>query len=141
MELIMALPWYKDGLRFKCTGCGKCCTGSSGYVFVSEEEIKGMANYLKISKELFMRRYVRHVNNRLALVEKKSFTNSGDFDCVFLNDKKCMVYGDRPQQCRTFPWWPQTLKSKESFALAAQECEGISDDAPLVPYDEIIKHL
>ena len=20
-------PWYKDGLRFKCTGCGDCCTG------------------------------------------------------------------------------------------------------------------
>ena len=21
-------PWYKDGLRFKCTGCGDCCTGA-----------------------------------------------------------------------------------------------------------------
>ena len=34
-----ATPWYKDGLRFQCTGCGDCCTGGPGYVWVNQAEI------------------------------------------------------------------------------------------------------
>jgi len=44
-------PWYQDGLRFKCTGCGQCCTGSPGYVWVSPEEAEAMAKHLKIPLE------------------------------------------------------------------------------------------
>jgi hypothetical protein len=36
-------PWYKDGLRFTCTGCGDCCTGAPGYVWVNKEEIEALA--------------------------------------------------------------------------------------------------
>ena len=32
-------PWYAEGLRFKCTECGQCCTGAPGYVWVNEEEV------------------------------------------------------------------------------------------------------
>ncbi|PJD93448.1 MAG: zinc/iron-chelating domain-containing protein [Parachlamydia sp.] len=135
----MALPWYKDGLRFKCTECGKCCTGPSGFVWVSEEEMQAMADTLDISLELFKKKYVRHRDNRYALVERK--TKGGDYDCIFLKDKKCEVYQARPQQCRIFPWWPENLKSEESWQSAAQECEGINPDAPLVPYSEIVKSL
>lgn len=135
----MALPWYKDGLRFKCTECGKCCTGPSGFVWVSEEEMQAMADTLDISLELFKKKYVRHRDNRYALVERK--TKGGDYDCIFLKDKKCEVYQARPQQCRTFPWWQENLKSEESWQSAAQECEGINPDAPLVPYSEIVKSL
>jgi hypothetical protein len=135
------LPWYKDGLKFKCTGCGKCCTGTKGLVFVTEDEIKGMAAFLNITSELFKRKYLKIRNNRYVLVEKKSLTVFGEFDCIFLKDKKCEVYGERPLQCRTYPWWPENLTSKESFALAALECEGISDDAPIVTLQEITKHL
>lgn len=135
----MALPWYKDGLRFKCTECGKCCTGPSGFVWVSEEEMQAMADTLDISLELFKKKYVRHRDNRYALVERK--TKGGDYDCIFLKDKKCEVYQARPQQCRIFPWWPENLKSEESWQSAAQECEGINPDAPLIPYSEIVKSL
>lgn len=135
------LPWFKDGLRFKCTGCGKCCTGSKGYVFLTEDEIKGMAGFLNISVELFKRKYTRLRNNRLALVEKKSVSIQGEYDCIFLNDKKCGVYGERPVQCRTYPWWPEILKSKESFDREALDCEGINNDAPIVPYEDILQHL
>ena len=31
--------WYADGLKFSCTGCGNCCTGSAGFTWVSEDEI------------------------------------------------------------------------------------------------------
>ena len=135
------LPWYKDGLRFKCTECGKCCTGSPGYVWVSEEEMCAMAAVLKISVDQFKRKYTRQKFNRYALIEKKSLTNAGDFDCIFLKDKKCQIYQARPSQCRTFPWWQENLNSEESWKLAKNECEGINDDAPVVPYEQIIQLL
>lgn len=126
-------PWYKDGLRFSCTGCGKCCTGSPGYVWVDEQEIAAMASHLGITIELFKRRYIRQRDNRFALIEMQA----SNFDCVFLRDRKCIVYEARPRQCRTFPWWRENLRSKESWELAAKTCEGINDSAPLVSFDEI----
>lgn len=135
------LPWYKGGLPFKCTECGKCCTGSPGYVWVTESEMAAMAEVLNISVDLFKRKYTRQRHSRYALIEKKAYDNSGDFDCIFLKDKKCQVYQARPTQCRTFPWWQENLNSEESWKLAAAECEGINDDAPIVPYEQIVQIL
>lgn len=133
------LPWYKEGLRFKCTECGKCCTGTSGYVWVNEDEMTAMAEILQTSLSEFKRKYVRQRDNRYALVEKKA--SNGDFDCIFLKDKKCLVYQARPVQCRTFPWWQENLTTEESWKLAAEECEGIHETAPLVPYEQIVELL
>lgn len=130
------LPWYKDGLKFQCTECGKCCTGTPGYIWVTREEMSAIAELLNISLELFKRKYVRQRDNRYALVEKKSENNA----CIFLKEKKCSIYEARPSQCRTFPWWKENLNSKESWDLAAQSCEGINEAATLVPYDQIEKH-
>ncbi len=130
-----SLPWYKEGLRFKCTGCGKCCTGGPGIVWITEAEMEKIAAYLKISLSAFKRTYIRHIDNRFALIERK--TPDGEYDCIFLKDKKCMVYQDRPLQCRTFPWWQQNLNSEESWKLAAEECEGINEEAPLISCSEI----
>ncbi len=131
------LPWYKDGLRFKCTECGKCCTGSPGNVWVSEQEMSSISKLLNISIELFKRKYVRQRNNRFALIEKKSQNN----DCIFLKDNKCLIYQARPKQCRTFPWWRENLNSEDSWKSAAEDCEGINDKAPLVPLNEIEQML
>jgi Fe-S-cluster containining protein len=132
------LPWYKEGLPFKCTGCGKCCSGPPGYVWVTVEEMEAMAAALKISMEEFTRQYVRRRNNRYALIEKK--TPQGNYDCVFLEGgKMCRVYEARPTQCRTFPFWPENLTSEEAWMLAAHECEGINETATLIPYEEIEK--
>ena len=38
--------WYKDGLRFECTGCGKCCSGFPGFVWVTEEEMQGIIHHM-----------------------------------------------------------------------------------------------
>lgn len=125
--------WYKDGLRFKCTECGKCCTGKPGYVWISEEEIKQMAEHLNISIDLFKRKYTRLVHNQYSLIEKKR----QDYDCVFLEGKRCTIYQARPKQCRAFPWWVENLESKEAWEEAAKDCEGINPEAPLVPFEEI----
>lgn len=132
-------PWYKKGLRFKCTECGKCCTGAPGYVWVTEKEIIDMAKFLNISVELFSKKYIRRRDNQFALIEKKEF--NGETACIFLKDKKCQVYQTRPMQCRTYPWWKENLTTEESWKLAAEQCEGINSDAPLVSFSQIEQTL
>ena len=39
-------PWYRYGLSFECTQCGNCCTGGPGFVWVEEEEIRAIADFL-----------------------------------------------------------------------------------------------
>lgn len=134
----MTLPWYKKGLKFGCTQCGQCCTGSPGYVWITKEEVEKAAEFLKITPELFMRRYTRRVGPRIALTElaKKNY------DCVFLKDNRCTIYSVRPEQCRKFPWWPGNLKSRRSWEETAKRCEGINhENAPTVTLEEIQKAL
>ncbi|MCB1149115.1 MAG: YkgJ family cysteine cluster protein [Chlamydiia bacterium] len=124
--------WYEEGLHFECTGCGKCCTGAPGYTWVSESEIRALAENLKISVEEFGRKYLRKKGNRYALLEKPV-----SYDCIFLQEGKCAVYEARPLQCRTYPWWAANLKSKEAWQRAAKECEGIRLEAPKVSKETI----
>ena len=131
------MTWYKKGLKFGCTQCGKCCTGAPGYVWLEEDEVEKMAEFLGISKQEFIQRYTREVDGELALLE---FPRS--YDCIFLRDKKCLVYGARPKQCRTFPFWPENLTSKQAWEATARRCEGINHpDAPLITLTQIEKTL
>lgn len=125
-------PWYSKGLNFECTGCGRCCTGSPGYIWVTEEEIQQIAQFLHLAVEEFSQRYLRRVKGRLSLLEMPK-----TYDCVFLKDKKCQIYPVRPTQCRTFPWWPRNLKSEKDWQEAARFCEGIQAKASLVPLEII----
>jgi uncharacterized protein len=125
-------PWYGEGLHFSCTGCGQCCTGAPGYVWVSSSEIEEIATHLKMTIDFFSSRYLRKIQDRFSLIELPK-----TFDCIFLKDKKCQIYEVRPIQCRTFPWWPSHIASASQWKEAAQYCEGICDSAPLVPAQEI----
>ena len=91
-------PWYGDGLRFECTGCGQCCTGAPGYVWVHHEEIQQIADYLQLTIDEFSRRYLRRVKGRLSLLELPK-----NFDCIFLKDKKCQIYPSAPSNAARSP--------------------------------------
>jgi Fe-S-cluster containining protein len=141
MTKTSTLPvWYQEGLSFKCTGCGRCCTGSPGAVWITEQEIKDIADSFNLSIEDFERKYVRWLGNKKALIEKKP--KNGNYDCVFLENNRCQIYNLRPKQCKTFPWWKENLSSKENWEEAAKSCEGINHpDAPLISLKEIQKDL
>ena len=113
-------PWYHEGLKFKCTGCGDCCTGAPGYVWVNKEEIAAIAARIDMEVEAFESKYVRMVGVRKSLVE---FANG---DCVFFDNqtRKCKVYEARPRQCRTWPFWDSNLKSEEAWASTCEVCPG-----------------
>lgn len=114
-------PWYKDGLRFKCTGCGDCCTGAPGFVWVNKEEIAALAAEVGMTEEAFEKKYVREVGVRKTLKERKS-----SYDCIFLDaeTRKCTVYNARPRQCRTWPFWDSTTRTPEAWAATCEACPG-----------------
>jgi Fe-S-cluster containining protein len=114
------LPWYQDGLKFKCTGCGDCCTGAPGYVWVNKEEIATLAKLVGLSVDKFEERYVREIGVRKSLHERSNG------DCVFFDNvtRKCRVYSARPRQCRTWPFWDSNLKTPETWAATCQVCPG-----------------
>lgn len=113
-------PWYQDGLRFKCTGCGDCCTGSPGYVWVNKSEIARLAELVGLPIEEFEARFVRLVGVRKSL---KEYANG---DCVFFDNKtrKCRVYAARPRQCRTWPFWDSNIRTPEAWAETCEVCPG-----------------
>ncbi len=128
METIKETPWFSEGLRFKCTGCGKCCTGSPGYVFLSQSDLAKLAEHFSLSIKEFTARYTYKVDDKLSLIDRP-----GTDECIFLKNKECVAYAARPTQCRTFPWWIHFLKSQSDWIEAGARCEGINHpDAPLV---------
>jgi Fe-S-cluster containining protein len=129
-------PWYKDGLRFKCTQCGDCCTGAPGYVWVNSAEIAVLAHKLGVDVPEFEKKFVRQVGARKSLVE---FENG---DCVFFDGqaRKCTVYDARPRQCRTWPFWESNVKTPETWARTCEVCPG-SGSGNLVPLERVLEQV
>ena len=113
-------PWYKDGLKFTCTGCGDCCTGAPGYVWVNRDEGAQLAALNGMSAEHFEDQYTRKVGIRRSL---KEFPNG---DCVFFDNvsRKCGVYSARPRQCRTWPFWDSNLRTPDAWEQTCESCPG-----------------
>jgi len=113
-------PWYKDGLKFQCTGCGDCCTGAPGYVWVNKQDIDAMSEVTGLPTAEFEAKYVRTVGVRKSLIEL------ANYDCVFLDGetRKCRIYSARPRQCRTWPFWDSNIRTPEAWAATCEVCPG-----------------
>ncbi|KAE9057776.1 hypothetical protein PF005_g31948 [Phytophthora fragariae] len=137
-------------LRFQCTGCGKCCTGSGGRVRVNERELQELAAATDLSVVEFERTYTRPAEEDVGGQKKSQLVlkqTPDDHQCIFLQGSKCSVYQARPTQCRTFPWWPQHLVSDYDWQLAAAGCEGIhvaeegekeEEKIPVYSFDDVM---
>ena len=131
--------WYTNGLRFSCTQCGNCCTGPPGAVWFTDAEGKAMARKKGVSEDVFYKRFARKIGNRWSLTEVEI---DGNYDCVFLDRSgklpSCSLYEARPSQCRSWPFWPEILQSRESWARAkcSTPCPGM-DEGELIPIEEI----
>ncbi len=116
----MKNDFYAKGLRFECTGSGKCCVSHNGYgyVYLTKFDRKRMAKELKLSTLEFTRKYCEKVDGIWKL--------KGDQDCIFLKNKRCSVYEGRPTQCRTWPFWPELMNAKTWTEEVATFCPGVN---------------
>lgn len=118
----MSEKWYKNGLVFSCTGCGGCCTGSPGYVWLTQKDILRLSTHLNMSESAFLQQYCVYAKGRYSLRDIPP-----DYSCIFLRDKvRCGVYDARPTQCRKFPWWKEVLSSEREWNQTSRYCEGIN---------------
>lgn len=112
--------FYKDGIRFKCQGEGKCCLtrGEHGFVYLSFNDRRRLAAYLKMTLSEFTVHYTKKEDG---LYELK-YTGK---DCPFLKVNRCSVYEARPWQCRTWPFWPENMNEAAWEKEVAAYCPGV----------------
>jgi len=118
--------WYAAGLHFECQGCGGCCSGpGEGYIWVLRPEIELIAQCLDLPPEQLRRQYLRRVGLRTTIIEHEITK-----DCIFLRtiggSRQCVIYPVRPNQCRTWPFWPENLSGPNDWNAAAHVCPGIN---------------
>jgi uncharacterized protein len=131
----MAEPWYQDGLRFRCTRCGHCCTGAPGYVWVNEEEVADIARHLRQTPAEVEALFTRVVGRRRSLRERPNG------ECIFYDQQAgCTIYPVRPRQCRTWPFWESNVVTPDAWERTCEICPG-SGRGELIPAEEITRRV
>ncbi|HXG32019.1 MAG TPA: YkgJ family cysteine cluster protein [Bryobacteraceae bacterium] len=125
-------PEGTDEFRFECqAGCTACCR-ASGFVYLTEEDLRRAAAWLKMSPEEFEARYVYRTRRRLRL------RKSGDSPCPFLRDGGCAIHPVKPTQCRAYPFWPELVETRAAWRQAGEQCPGIGQ-GPLIPLSSVLR--
>lgn len=75
--------------QFKCTQCGKCCTGRGGRVRVNERELARIASATGESIAAVQRKFVRRGPEPGQWLLRQT---DDDSRCVFLDGTKCSIY-------------------------------------------------
>ncbi|MEZ6067023.1 MAG: YkgJ family cysteine cluster protein [Planctomycetaceae bacterium] len=128
----MSQHWYADGLPFQCTGCGNCCTGGSGFVWVTDDEVRAIADYLEKPVGEIRLLHTRPARGQVSLTEHLNG------DCTFFDphSRGCTVYPVRPMQCRTWPFWRSNIATPDDWERTCRDCPG-SGVGPVHPHEEI----
>jgi uncharacterized protein len=78
----------------ECTSCANCCRVSRP--LLTKTDVKRLSRELGLSISAFKARYLRTDKEE----EGETFNS---FPCPFLKDNLCIVYENRPTDCRSFP--------------------------------------
>ena len=68
----------------------------------------------------FRKKYAHRVGVRWSL---NLHAKSGA--CVFLENRRCSIYSDRPRQCRSWPFWNEVKDDAALRAMVLRTCPGI----------------
>jgi uncharacterized protein len=125
----MPTPFWQEGLHFGCTRCSACCRHDPGFVFLSGSDIERLLKHLALPFRAFLDKYTRAVD--VGTGWSISLREKPGYDCIFWHADGCAVYGARPVQCSTYPFWPGVLDSLADWRSEAASCPGI-DAGPLL---------
>lgn len=120
----------EDGFNYSfnpsaCESCqGRCCTGESGYIYVTKSEIEKISTLLDMQIQDFVNKYLFKKMYKYSI---KEVQHEGSYECVFYDrtSNGCKIYDARPTQCKTFPFWDYYKTRVDELKL---ECPGIIDD-------------
>lgn len=152
IQAAMTSVWWRDGVDFKCTGCGKCCM-NEGEVWLDIDEFHDLAEYLNLTFSATIDKYVENIQSNWVKLKSQdipltsTLTSSPSLissssntavqqtslvsQCIFLAEdrKTCSIYPARPAQCRTYPYWPRLLESQEAFLNESVSPDHVNDAA------------
>lgn len=132
----MSEPWYRDGLRFTCTRCGTCCTGEPGFVWVTDEELAAIAEFLGEKAD-----EVEKLHTRRTTRGRRTLREKVNGDCVYFDRQAgCTIYSVRPAQCRTWPFWESNVVTPEEWKRTCEICPG-SGQGELISAEEITRRV
>jgi len=112
---------------FKSDAChtceGRCCTGESGYIYVTPQEIEKIAKLLELSVNDFVIKYLYKKGYKYSIKENRIDVS---YECAFYDraTNGCQIYEARPSQCITFPFWDYFKTRVDELK---EECPGIID--------------
>ena len=116
-------PWYASGLRFTCRpDCGRCCTRHDdySYVYLDRDDVLRLAAHLETTTKEFRARWTRKDDGHTVL-------RMDEAACPFLDGVRCTVYGARPSQCASFPFWPENQRTPARWEALSSFCPGIGE--------------
>jgi len=91
----------------------------TGYVYLTEDDLRRAAAFAGMSARAFETRYVYRTRHLLRLRKPR---NS---QCHFLNQDGCSIHPAKPTQCRLFPFWPELVEKRRAWRATARHCPGI----------------
>ncbi len=116
--------------RFECRpGCSACCD-QPGEVFLAPGDAERIAAHLRSSVDEFRTRYCEPDDD-----DDPRLTIPADKACHFLLENRCAIHEAKPLQCRTFPFWPENVKTKSAWTRIARYCPGIGEGEALARDD------
>ena len=109
-----------DGLRFECQpGCIRCCN-TSGYVYITANDLERLSEFTGMTTAEFEAKYVYRTKHLLRLRKPR------DKECPFLLDSGCSVHPVKPVQCRLYPFWPELVTYRDIWDHEGErKCPGI----------------
>lgn len=110
---------FEEGIRFVCQpGCTRCCD-VSGYVYLTEDDVKNAAAYLKMTAAAFEAKYIYRTRHMRRLRKPRRA------QCHFLGQGGCGIHPVKPVQCRLFPFWPELIESRQEWRATGRWCPGV----------------
>lgn len=108
-----------DGIRFACQpGCTRCCE-VTGYVYLTESDLRSTAAFLGMTAAAFEKRYVVRFKHSLRLRKPRAK------QCHFLAAGGCAIHPVKPVQCRLYPFWPELVEDRKAWRREGRSCPGI----------------
>lgn len=134
----------KNGFKFSCQQCGKCCTGKGeGEIFVYKPDLEIIFKHFNCDsitkKREFVQKYLTTTSQSFVLRNPKTgfkkyynfdtliFKETGDNeDCCFLEEgNTCSIWDIKPYQCIIYPLWRVLLTNESGWKENSKKCKGV----------------